>query len=66
MPKVAEGEFEKLNPFQRGYAAYMFGSRDDEPFVPDEDCPYPDGSTERLRWMEGQSLGVLHAIDSEE
>lgn len=66
MKPVTKEEFESFSPFDRGYAVYMCGSREDQPNIPDEKNPYPDGSHERQRWNDGQLRAVLNAQDSEE
>ena len=63
---ITRDEFLALSARVRGYAAYMLGSRDDEPNVPDESCPYPADSDQANEWHEGQRLAVLDAQDSEE
>jgi hypothetical protein len=47
-PAMTATTFAALPPWARGYVVYMLGSRDDEPDVPDESNPYPDGSAEHL------------------
>ncbi len=56
-------EFLALLPWQRGYAVYMMGERDDEPNVPNESCPYVSGTTQADEWHEGQRMAVLDAQD---
>lgn len=63
---MTKEEFEALNPFDRGFAAYMLGAREDEPNVPDEENPYSPDSIEFERWDAGQEQAVLAAQDSEE
>lgn len=63
---LTKEEFEGLPPFLRGYAVYMHGCRKDQPNIPDEKNPYPEGSEEYKKWIEGAQLGALHAQDSEE
>jgi len=63
---LTKEEFEALSPRDRGYAVYMAGSRDDQPNIPDESNPYPDGSIKAALWNEGQRIAVLEAQDSEE
>ena len=43
---MTSDEFENLTPAQRGYVVYTCGARADEPHVPDEQNPYPEGSDE--------------------
>jgi hypothetical protein len=56
-------EFRMLSPVQKGYMVYMFGYRDDEPFVPKE---YEPDDAERPGYERGQRMGVIEAMDSEE
>lgn len=58
--------FAALPPRARGYVVYMLGSRDDEPDVPDEANPYPDGSAEHREWKDGAWAAYLEVLDGEE
>jgi hypothetical protein len=63
---MTQDDFARLAPQARGYAVYMFGSRDDEPAVPDEGNPYRPGSPEADAWDRGQQQAVLDVTDLEE
>ena len=63
---VTKDEFDALSPVARGYVVYTLGCREDEPNVPDETNPYPEGSTEQLDWARGMTRAVHNAQDSEE
>lgn len=59
-------QFEALLPRQRGYVAYMLGSRSDCPGVPDEANPYPRGSKEAAQWNAGQRAAEIEAQESDD
>lgn len=62
---ITKEEFEALSPFDRGYAVYMAGARDDQPNIPDEkEPPYPVGSMEFNQYLSGQRHAVLEAQDN--
>lgn len=61
-----KSEFKQLAPYSRGYAVYMYGCRDDEPNVPDEENPYPKDSEYAKKWSEGQFAAMIVAQDGEE
>lgn len=63
---LTKDEFEDLTPYERGYAVYMLGNRDDQPNVPNESNPYEIDSKEYLEWERGQHMAVLHVMDGEE
>jgi hypothetical protein len=63
---VTKREFAALKPRQRGYAVYMLGAREDQPNVPDESNPYPDGSRKHKEWAAGADAAALFAQDNEE
>jgi len=63
---ITEEEFEALSPHGRGFVAYWYGSREDQPNVPDERCPYAEDSEEAREWHRGQQTACLAAQDSEE
>lgn len=63
---MTKKQFRSLSPWLRGYAAYMLGSRPDEPNVPAECDPYRAGSRASRRWNAGQQAAVLAVIDGEE
>ena len=60
---IEESDFYALEPEGRGCVVYMFGSRDDEPNVPDEENPYTD-LDDRSAWEQGQFLAMMAAQDS--
>lgn len=62
MAMTAE-QFNQLTAFERGYAVYMAGCRDDEPNIPDEGNPYPVGHAEHTQWCDGQNAAMLAVID---
>lgn len=61
---IAKETFEQLTPFQRGYTTYMFGCREDEPNVPDEPNPYPQGSGYATAWRNGQQKAMIETQDN--
>jgi len=63
---ISKRQFLKLKPYERGYAVYMAGERDDEPNVPNEQNPYRHGSNNAAEWERGQQQAVLDVQDSEE
>lgn len=63
---MTKKQFRMLSPWRREYAAYMLGSRPDEPNVPDARDPYRVGSRASRRWNAGQQAAVLAVIDGEE
>jgi len=63
---ITKEEFEALSPHGRGFVAYWYGSREDQPNVPDERCPYAEDSEEAREWHRGQQTACLAAQDSEE
>ncbi len=63
---MTSAEFLALSPWQRGYAVYMMGERDDEPNVPDESCPYCVDTAQAEEWHEGQRMAVLDAQDGDD
>ena len=66
MIPLSQEEFEALTPYERGFAVYMAGNREDQPNVPNETNPYPVKTREHKEWERGQFAGVLEAQDSEE
>lgn len=54
--------FARLSPFEKGYAVYMCGSREDQPNVPEKYQPAPDEAEE---YANGASLAVVHIMDVE-
>lgn len=65
MERITKEEFEALDPFHRGWAVYMAGAREDQPNVPQEDNPYPDGSEEASEWDRGQQRACIEILDTE-
>jgi len=63
---MTEAAFLALAPRKRGYVSYMLGARDDEPHVPDEKCPYPDGSGDAEEWHAGQQAACRDAQDGDD
>ena len=62
---LTKEDFEALQPHTRGYAVYMCGSRDDQPNVPDEKNPYPEGSKENEQWANGAMAACIEAQESD-
>lgn len=60
---ITAEEFAAFTPRQRGYAVYMCGSRKDQPNVPNEKNPYPNGSNEWREWNSGESAGIIEVQD---
>ena len=46
-----------------GYVVYLAGERDDQPHIPDESNPYPEGSDKAGEWDRGQHEAVLQVQD---
>jgi len=63
---ISKQYFESLSPFDRGWCVYMAGKREDQPNIPDEDNPYPDGTDDHQQWDRGQQRAMLEVMDSEE
>ena len=63
---ISKKEFLKLTPYQRGYAVYMLGERDDQPHVPNEPNPYPRGTLAHRSWANGQRAAIHAVVDVEE
>jgi len=55
--------FTQLSAFDKGYAVYMCGARDDYPDIPET---YEPTAQERDEYLRGQALAVQHAQDLEE
>jgi hypothetical protein len=60
---LTRAAYDALCPRDQGYASYMQGAWNPE--VPEE-CPYPEGSTERTSWDAGQMAAVTVVQDMEE
>lgn len=56
-------KFSEMSAYEKGYAVYMLGERDDVPEVPSSYEPSPE---ERAEYERGQLAAVLVAQDSEE
>ncbi len=63
---MTAAEFAALNPRQRGYVVYMCGSRDDEPYVPNEQNPYERGTLEWADWDCGAMQAMLEVQDADD
>lgn len=63
---MTKEKFEALEPGARGYTVYMAGCHPDQPNIPDEKNPYPEGSVEHKRWEDGAMAAYLAVLDSEE
>lgn len=61
---ITKEELDRLTPFERGYAVYMFGAREDQPNVPDEPNPYPNGTDAHEKWADGARSAYVEVIDS--
>ena len=62
-PKIKSVEyFNSLDAFNKGYAVYMYGARDDEPFVPRSFEPNKEDQEE---YSKGGDLAVIHVTDIE-
>jgi len=61
---LTKEEFEELSPKNRGYAVYMAGNRDDQPNVPNENCPYDMETEDFNAWNRGQWIAMLEAQDN--
>ncbi len=66
MREITVDEFAEAEPYEQGYAVYMLGSREDQPNVPNNTCPYDPESVEAECWNAGQKAAVIDAQDSEE
>lgn len=55
--------FLAMTPYNRGYAVYMMGAREDQPNVPDEANPYEDGSENHAAWNRGERQAVIDTQD---
>ena len=63
---ISAEQFRQFTPFERGYAVYWFGNREDEPNVPSESNPYPVGTQAHIDWQRGQVRAAILAQDGEE
>lgn len=64
-PITAE-EFLALSPRARGYVVYMYGMRDDQPNVPEEENPYPSRTREWEEWGAGAHMAMLLAQEGDD
>lgn len=60
---LTKEEFEALTPFQKGYAVYMAGSRDDEPNIPANYSPIWASPQDKADFEAGQLQAVLEVQD---
>lgn len=58
--------FERLEPFERGYACYKWGSDDSYPGIPDENNPFEQDSEEYKLYQAGRHQAMLDEIDGVE
>ena len=58
---MTKREFSSLSPFEKGYACYIYGKREDEPNVP-EAVLYRN-ATMRRQYEKGQQRAVIVAQD---
>lgn len=63
MKVLSAEDFAMLSPYGKGYAVYMFGSREDQPNVPEE---YEPSEEDKAEFDRGQFQAVLDVQDSEE
>lgn len=63
---ITKKQFKALSPHDRGFAVYMCGHRKEEPNVPAEACPYPEGSVAHKRYTRGQNEAMIICTDMEE
>jgi len=56
---MTQEQFESLEPFDRGYVVYLYGRRDDEPNIPnEEEPPYELGSIEYTQYLSGKRQAI--------
>lgn len=55
---ITAQEFTALIPFLRGYVVGVWGTKDYEPNIPDENNPYAPGSQESTDWDAGINAGI--------
>lgn len=60
---ITKAEFKAMSAYEKGYAVYMAGSREDEPHVP---ADYKPRKEDRKEFERGQFQAMLQAQDSEE
>lgn len=60
---VTNAEFASFTPYQKGYAVYMLGAREDQRNVPKE---YTPTEADRVAFDEEQRQAVLDVQDGEE
>ena len=60
---LSKQAFDAMKPWQRGYAVYYMGRRDDEPNVPAESNPYTPGTHEYEEWDKGHHQAMLELLD---
>jgi len=61
MSVFTQREFEDLTAYQKGYAVYLFGCRQDQPAVPESYEPAP---TDLAQYEKGQYDAILAVQDS--
>jgi len=60
---ITKRDFNKMTPFQKGYAVYLFGANDDYPAVP---AVFVPTLIEKEQYQAGQQQAMLDAQESEE
>lgn len=60
---ISRKEFEDLSPYQRGYAVYMAGKREDQLNIPDETNPFKHGTYDYREWNEGNRMACNHDME---
>lgn len=63
---MTKEQFEALDPFERGYAVYMAGCREDEPYIPDENNPFCEGTDDYNEWKRGQQVAYIETLDCDD
>lgn len=58
-------EWQKLTPYQQGYALYMESSWPGSPLA-EQVNPYAEGTLEHAQFQKGEHRATLNAQDSEE
>jgi len=62
---VTKAEYERLPPWEQGYAVYWQAEQPGSELKDCQENPYPPGSRERQAWDDGAEAAMIHAQDSD-
>jgi hypothetical protein len=60
--RITRAFYDRLTPFEQGYASY-FQAHWEGSEIPDKN-PHPPGTTEHIKWNDGQRQAVVAATDA--